>query len=57
MKMTSCKQCGDIISATVETCENCGVPNVSSKGISMLWVAAFALPLVALIMIFISVIT
>ncbi|MFK7816073.1 MAG: hypothetical protein AB8B92_07025 [Gammaproteobacteria bacterium] len=57
MRMKSCKQCEDIISTTDEICENCGAANATKKGISMLWVATLALPLVALIMVFKSVIT
>lgn len=52
MKMTSCKQCGDIITNSVEECENCGTPNVTKEGNSMLGMVTLLLPVIALLIIF-----
>lgn len=52
MRMTSCKQCGDIISQKVETCENCGTTNVTKRDKSMLGMVTLLLPVLALLIIF-----
>ena len=48
MRIISCKQCGDLISKSVETCENCGALNVTKQARSILGVVTFLVPLVAL---------
>jgi len=49
MRMTSCDQCGDIISKSVEVCENCGTQNTTRDSSSILGIAAVLIPLLGLI--------
>ena len=48
MKMISCKQCGDIISKSVETCENCGALHVTREAKFVIRLVTVLVPLIAL---------
>ena len=48
MEMKSCKQCEDIMSMSVETCDNCGATNVTKKARFVFRFLTVLVPLVAL---------
>lgn len=57
MKMTSCNQCGDIISKSVEVCENCGTSNIACKSKPFVAWVALLLPVMALLILFKIIVT
>jgi len=51
MRMTSCKQCEDIISTSIDTCENCGALNENKRSGALLGMVTIIVPMIVLLLI------